>query len=144
MKFRFKLERMLSFVKIRETMKKLEVSALIQKVSLLEKRKDSLREGINQLLEKQKERLQYGTEWLAFLSQKIEQDNKETLKLERLIRKEKEDLENKRYELGVISMRRKGLESLKEKRFADFKIDERRKSQKRLDQNYELLKGRIE
>lgn len=144
MKFRFKLERMLSFVKIRETMKKLEVSTLIQKVCLLEKRKDSLREGINQLLEKQKERLQYGTEWLAFLSQKIEQDNKETLKLERLIRKEKEDLENKRYELGVISMRRKGLESLKEKRFSDFKIDERRKSQKRLDQNYELLKGRIE
>ena len=62
MKFRFKLERMLSFVKIRETMKKLEVSALIQKVSLLEKRKDSLREGINQLLEKQKKGITAGEE----------------------------------------------------------------------------------
>lgn len=39
-------------------------------------------------------------------------------------------------------MRRKGLESLKEKRFMDFKLDERRKSQKRLDQNYQLLKGK--
>lgn len=77
-----------------------------------------------------------------FLSQKIERDSKETLKIERMIRKEKEDLENKRYELGVISMRRKGLESLKEKRLNEFKLDERRKLQKRLDQNYQLLKGK--
>lgn len=142
MKFRFRLEQMLSFVRIRETMKKLEVSAIAQKVNVLEFKKDSLRRNVNELLDKQKEKLQFGTEWLSFLSQKIEQDTRETLKLERILRKEKEDLENKRYELGVISMRRKGLESLKEKRFADYKLDERRKAQKRLDQNYQLLKGR--
>lgn len=144
MKFRFRLEQMLSFVRIKETMKKLEVSAVAQKVVALESKKDYLRQNVNALLDKQKERLQFGTEWLSFLAQKIEQDTKETLKLERMIRKEKEDLDNKRYELGVISMRRKGLESLKEKRFSDFKLDERRKAQKRLDQNYQLLKGRNE
>jgi flagellar biosynthesis chaperone FliJ len=135
---------MLSFIKVRETMKKLELSALVQKVITLEKRKDLLRENVNDMLSKQKERLQFGTEWLNFLSQKIEQDTKESLKIERMIRKEKEDIENKRYELGVISMRRKGLESLKEKRFSDFKVDERRKAQKRLDQNYQLLKGKAQ
>lgn len=142
MKFRFRLERMLSFVRIKETMKKLEVSALTQKINVLELKKDGLRTNVNLLLNKQKERLQFGTEWLSFLSQKIEQDTRETLRIERMIRKEKEDLENKRYELGAIAMRRKGLESLKEKRFMDFKLDERRKSQKRLDQNYQLLKGK--
>ncbi|NBX69362.1 MAG: hypothetical protein EBR01_10420 [Proteobacteria bacterium] len=142
MKFRFRLEQMLSFVRIKETMKKLEVSAVAQKVIVLESRKDQLRQNVNELLKKQKERLQFGTEWLSFLAQKVEQDTKETQKIERMLRKEKEDLENKRYELGVISMRRKGLESLKEKRLSDFKLEERRKAQKRLDQNYQLLKGR--
>ncbi len=142
MKFRFRLEKMLSFVRIKETMKKLEISVIAQKVNALEFKKDNLRRNINELLDKQKERLQYGTEWLTFLSQKIEQDTQETLKVERVIRKEKESLENKRYELGVVSMRRKGLESLKEKRLSDFKLDEQRKFQKRLDQNYQLLKGR--
>jgi flagellar biosynthesis chaperone FliJ len=144
MKFRFKLERMLSFVRIKETMKKLEVSALVQKVTALELRKDRLRTNVNELLEKQKEKLSFGTEWLQFLNQKIELDSKESLKLERMIRKEKEDLENRRYELGVISMRRKGLESLKEKRMFEFKMVERRKAQKRLDQNYQLLKGKTQ
>ncbi len=143
MKFRFRLERLLSFIRIKETMKKLEVSALVQKVNILEFRKDQLAQNVKKLLQNQNERLQSGTEWLSFLSQKIEQDSKETLRVERVIRKEKEDLENKRYELGRISMRRKGVESLKEKRFADFKLDEGRKSQKRLDQSYQLLKGKL-
>ncbi len=142
MKFRFRLEQMLSFVRIKETMKKLEVSAVAQKVIVLESRKDQLRQNVNELLKQQLERLKFGTEWLSFLAQKVEQDTKETQKIERMLRKEKEDLENKRYELGVISMRRKGLESLKEKRLSDFKLEERRKAQKRLDQNYQLLKGR--
>ena len=142
MKFRFRLEQMLSFVRIKETMKKLEVSSVTQKVNALEARKVQLLQSVNELLEKQKERLQFGTEWLSFLAQKVEQDTRETQKIERMLRKEKEDLENKRYELGVISMRRKGLESLKEKRFSEFKLEERRKAQKRLDQNYQLLKGR--
>lgn len=142
MRFRFRLERMLSFIRIKETMKKLEVSTLTQKVVALESQKDSLRKNINELLEKQKERLQFGTEWLEFLSRKIEQDTRETIRLERVIRNEKEELDNKRYELGVIAMRRKGLESLKEKRFSDFKLEDRRRSQKRLDQNYQLLKGK--
>lgn len=93
MKFRFRLERMLSFVRIKETMKKLEVSALTQKINVLELKKDGLRTNVNLLLNKQKERLQFGTEWLSFLSQKIEQDTRETLRIERMIRKEKEDLE---------------------------------------------------
>ncbi len=142
MRFRFQLERMLSFVRVRETMKKLEISTLVQKLNVLEDRRNSLRNNVNELLGKQREKLESGTEWLGFLSQKIERDSKETLKIERMIRKEKEDLENKRYELGVISMRRKGLESLKEKRLNEFKLDERRKLQKRLDQNYQLLKGK--
>lgn len=142
MRFRFRLERMLSFIRIKETMKKLEVSTLTQKVVALELQKESLRKNINELFEKQKERLQFGTEWLDFLSRKIEQDTRESLRLERVIRTEKEELDNKRYELGVISMRRKGLESLKEKRFADFRLEDRRRSQKRLDQNYQLLKGK--
>ncbi|MBM4317101.1 MAG: hypothetical protein FJ116_06440 [Deltaproteobacteria bacterium] len=144
MKFRFKLERMLSFVRIKETMKKLEVSALIQKVNVLEQRQILLRSNVNDLLEKQKEKISFGTEWLQFLNQKIECDSKESLKLERMIRKEKEDLENRRYELGVISMRRKGLESLKDKRMYEFKLNDRRKAQKQLDQNYQLLKGKTQ
>ena len=109
MRFRFQLERMLSFVRVRETMKKLEISTLVQKLNVLEDRRNSLRNNVNELLGKQREKLESGTEWLGFLSQKIERDSKETLKIERMIRKEKEDLENKRYELGVISMRRKDL-----------------------------------
>src|SRR5207237_3630700 len=40
MPFRFKLERVLHHVRIRETMKRMEVSSLVQRVAFLERRKD--------------------------------------------------------------------------------------------------------
>ncbi|NQW44704.1 MAG: hypothetical protein HQ462_04785, partial [Deltaproteobacteria bacterium] len=61
MKFRFRLERLLSFIRVKETMKKLEVSALVQKVNILEFRKDQLAENVKKLLQNQNERLQSGT-----------------------------------------------------------------------------------
>lgn len=142
MKFNFRLEKVLNFIRIRETLKKMEVATETQKLRFIQGQHDSLIQSMRNTLSMQTEKLSVGTEWLSYQTQKIAWDSKESVRLEKLMREQEELLENKKYELNRIILRRKGIESVKEKRYAEYKFEQNRKAQKTLDENFQLLKGR--
>lgn len=140
MRFEFRLEKILNLVRLKETVKKMEVASVLQKIRYLEKRKNTIQEGIRELLEKSVTGL--NTQWLFFQNTKIEMDVKEQKKIDKLLVEENQTLHERQKELEAILLRRKSLEALKEKRLKEHKLTEGRRIQKQLDEIYQLTKGR--
>ncbi len=138
MQFRFNLEKLLSLVRIRETMKQMEVSAVIQRVNFLKNRKKSIGEGMRKALELT--RGGESPEWFAFYTSKLEMDVREGHRIDALIADENVVLKRTQDELKDIVLKRKSLESLREKRYKDFKTQQSRKLQKQLDEIYQLTR----
>lgn len=144
MRFRFRLQRMLQFVELREKAKKLEVASLMHAIQAAEVKKDLMEAVALQILNQSKVKMETTLAWLPYETDKVSHNLRETQRLEKTIHEERERLAIKQEELGRLSLRRKALESLREKRRADFRIEESRKDQRRLDEVYSLsrLRGR--
>jgi flagellar export protein FliJ len=142
MRFQFRLEKMLNFIRIKETVKKMEVAVIVQKMGFLSGQKENLDNNIRALLEKSQSSLSVGMDWIYYQNSKIEFDLKETRKIEALLAAERKELVERKSELSRITMRKKALESLKEKRLKEFRLQQGRRVQKQLDDVYQLTVGR--
>ncbi len=136
MAFKFKLEKVLHHVRIRETMKRMEVSSLVQRVAFLERRKDELARGVREVLE-QSHRV-ITPAWAVFQNNKISLDAAEVSRLEKLLIEEQRMLEKRKGELNRILMRKRGLDTLRDKRLAEHRTEESRHEQKQADENHQL------
>lgn len=136
MKFNFRLEKILHFVRVRESMKKMEVSALTHQVRYLEDRCVRLSKNIRELLDLRKDPV--ASDWSGFCDGKIEMDSRSLASSEGELRKVSEELEQRRYELMSITMRRKGFEALRSQREREFNVAQNRREQKHLDELYSL------
>lgn len=138
MQFRYNLEKLLSLVRVRETMKQMEVASIVQRIQFLKNRSISIQNGMRKTLEMT--RGGESPEWFAFYTSKLEMDVKESHRIDSLIIDEQQLLLKKQEELREIIMKRKSLESLREKRYRDFKTEQNRKIQKQLDEIYQLTR----
>jgi flagellar biosynthesis chaperone FliJ len=142
MHFEFRLEKALSFVQLKETTKKMEVAASLQKLHFLKGRKSSLADNIRNVLAKTYENGYFDLANAAYFTEQINLTKLENDRLERFIREEENLLKKKQQELSRLQMRKKGLESLREKRLQEFKLRESRREQKQIDDTYELIRLR--
>ncbi len=142
MKFQFRLEKMLHFVQMREDMKKAEIAHLQSDLKILSERKLKLSNDARDLLDKQYQTLELGVQSLHYSTQKVLLNIRESERIDGLIINAKERLEFRINELQNLMRRRTGLEKLKEKRFAEFKLVKNRKEQHAMDELYTLSKGK--
>jgi len=140
MTFRFRLEKVLHFIRLRETVKKMEVSAIAQRLRFLEDRKVMLGENIRALLARQSESPNSG--WEYFQNNKVSVDVKEVTQLERMIEQEKKYLEKKRDELNRLYQKKRALEALREKKNKEFRLEESHRQQAQADEAYQLSRGK--
>lgn len=136
--FNFKLERALHFLRLKETLKKMEVAAQIGKIRFLEVRKIKLQENIHSIFSRREKKVDL--DWAPYDADKVTLDKSDLDRLELQLTEQKSILDQKKEELGRALMRRKGLEKLREKRQAEYKKDEQKKAQTRLDETFQLSK----
>jgi len=139
-RFRFRLERVLDFLRLNETVKKMEVASLVQRLELLEKEKVHREETIRSVLSQSKERWLENSDWIPYQTSKVAADARDILRIEKKVIEAKEELEAKKFELGRLAMKRKAMENLKDKRKAIFRVEETRREQKTNDELYRLVK----
>ena len=116
----------------------MEVAVSVQKINFFNRRKSELASQVRELLEQQAAGIYLDTDWMMFRVQKVILNKEEESRLDKMKLEEEKVLAKKRAELSRLSMRRKGIESLKEKRYSEFKLSESRKAQKQLDEVYQL------
>ena len=143
MRFRFRLEKMLSILQMKEMTKKLEVAAVKRRIHQIQNKKASLVGTIQGLLRKQKERIEE-REWAFYRNIKIEKDNEELKEIEHKIVKEKKVLDGKMAELTRLSCQKKALESLKQKRRKEHQSGEGLKEQKKIEELFRMAQGTLE
>ena len=139
MRFQFRLEKGLHFLRIRETTKKMEIVSVQKRIQLLESKHTRLESTMREMLTQQT------THWSAAMTfyhtRKIALDAKELREVEERIMAERAHLQKKKDELNQLMLRRKGLESLKEKKQAEFRVLENRRQQHRLEDIHSARKG---
>jgi flagellar export protein FliJ len=132
MAFQFRMEKMLHFLSLKETVKKMEIVAIQRRLGFLERRKEQFEANTRNLLASHD--LSY------YHTTKIVLDVKEVSQLDRRIGEEKIYLEKKRGELNRLIFRKKGLEALKERKLAEHRLEEGRRAQKRMDDLHAIRK----
>ncbi len=142
MKFQFRLEKMLHFTHMRESMKKAEIAHLQNDLVILSDRKKKLIDDARNLLDKQYQNLENGLQNLHYSSQKVLLNIKESERLDGMIINTQEKLDFRVNELHTLMQKRKGLEKLREKKLAEFTLAKNRKEQHALDELFVLSKGR--
>lgn len=142
MKFEFRLQKMLHFTEMREAVKKSEIARLQSDLVTLSERKKKLTEDARDLLDKQYQNFDNGLQSLHYSTQKVLLNFKEATRLDGMIQNTKERLEFRVQELQMLMQKRKGLEKLREKKMAEFKLVKNRKEQHDLDDLFTLSKGR--
>src|SRR3989344_680748 len=97
MKFHFSLEKILSLVKIKETMKRMEVASVAQRIEYLKRRRSSIEQNMRNTLE-----LVNGgksLEWTSFYTSKMELDVIEVKRIGTLVENERTVLAERQAEL---------------------------------------------
>lgn len=142
MRFRFRMERMLNFLELKETTKKMETATLIQKKTKLESMREERQATIRDVLGSYRNQITSGSEWVPYQVAKVQADSEDLYKIELAIKFAIIEIDKRKQELARIAMRRKGLSNLKEKRHQEFKLDQSRLDQKRTDELYRLVKNK--
>lgn len=140
MVFRFRLARVLNFLELKEREKKMEVASLVRKKESLAQRRNEMELQIVGLLTKSQEEKDFSGSWSTFRAQKISLNRSEMTSLDRQIESTQVLLDDKRWELSRMSMRKKAVEELREKKKREFEVEESRKDQKRLDEGFRMSK----
>lgn len=136
MKFQFKLQKVLHFIRLKEEMKKMEVSTSMTKLGFLQKRRKRIEDELTLALNKGQEDVLL---WAHFQQEKVKADLFQMKQLDRLIVDQTAECDKCRGELSRISMRRRSVEALRDKRESEFRIERARKEQKQLDETHQLL-----
>jgi flagellar export protein FliJ len=132
MKFRFRLQRALDFAHMRERKKQNQLNASLQREKILFHYLDETRNKLRESLTRMNQLA--GTPLAAVLAQAVETGNEDARRLEQTIQEEKQAQAKLKQDVLKLVMRRKALETLKEKRHADFRIEQRVHDQKLLDE----------
>ena len=135
MKFKFRLEKMLHFARMEETMKLMEVAEAQKKVEFWERRKQALEEGVRLLLS-----AGFDPYFAVFRAQKAQVDTNEVARIEKLLVEEKALLEKRKQELTEVLQKKKALEALKEKRYAEHRVVENRREQAASEEAFRVTK----
>ena len=132
MKFRFKLQRALDFAHMRERRKQNQLHASEQRERILGHYLLETREKLRAMLG----RLSGDptSPMATFLARSIESNNADVHRLEISVDEEKNAQVRLKQELIRLVMRRKALETLKEKKYADHRFEQRVREQKTLDE----------
>ena len=138
MAFKFRLEKILHLIQVKETAKRNEIFSIIRSIVDMEGKKAGLNENIRLLLERNSDGV--SLEWAPYASIKIPHDVQEIRILETKIANEKNSLEQRKIELKQVVMRRKGLESLRGKRLREFTLERDRTLQKRMDEWHRIVR----
>ena len=141
MKFLFPLQKALDWTEVEESALRLEIGRLLKEAEQLNERRRVLEANFEGLLGDETRKV--AVEWAPYLAGKIPADARELRELENRIQSKAAEIGVKKTELNRLLLKRKGLESLKGKRFRDFRMAEGRRDQKRLDDNYQILKQRV-
>jgi flagellar export protein FliJ len=134
-RFQFRLARVLRYVELREREKKTEVAVLIRELENLQLKKDAVESETRRLL-----MIVTDVNLLKHNAERVLLTRTEISKLDTKMVHVKESLELKQFELAGLGMRKKGLESLREKREKEFRLEENRRAQTRLDEAYRMSK----
>jgi flagellar biosynthesis chaperone FliJ len=137
MKFQFRLQKALHFLQMKETVKRMEVAAAMQRVNFLQNRIADVERSLRDLLARHPG---VETDWAPYQTSKIALDAKELGRLSGLLTTEKLALEKKQRELSRLLMRKKGLEGLREKHLAEHRLEESRRMQKNIDESVQTLR----
>ncbi len=140
MKFQFRLERVLDFYRLRETLMKMEFARAMSALQGLQAQKQQSERQLEFLLAEAPKRLALGGEWAPYGVSQTEFTVNAIKRLEREIAKAAEEMEVKKFELARLSMRREALEKLRDKRRTEFRLLESRKEQKFVDEIYQRSK----
>jgi len=135
-KFQFKLERLLGFIRLKETMKKMEIASVNKKIAFLEHRISLSHSSLRKILEKCYEGNSQDYEY--YHTNQVALDAGQLKKLNEAVVVCKREKEDKVQELNRLMMRRKGLESLREKRWQEHRKVVSKKAQKDLDEAFQL------
>ena len=138
MKFKFRLEKVLSFLKLQETMLKMEVATLARRATELRARMVTLEEDTRRILEETPLRLAENPAWAPYQTSQVALNTKRVRELQVKYDQVRNDWEIKKLELGRHAMRRKALENLRANKLSEFKIEETRKDQKKMDELFQL------
>lgn len=141
MKFRFPLQKALDWTEVEESSVRLEISSLMKEAERLTARCRELEANIQALLGTAGQTV--SLEWAPYVATKIPADAKEIEEVGGKLKAKETEIGCKKKELNRLLLKRKGLESLKDKRRKDFRMIENRRDQKRLDDNYQILKLRV-
>ncbi len=139
-KFAFRLERALRFALLRENQTKTQIAGILQRISFLDKYTAKLETKIRTAIE-------VSTRAVNTLEgdahrHSIVPTMEENRRIAALRVEEYEALDKKQKALIRLSQRRRSLESLKEKRIAEFRLDRTRKEQKAIDDFVQLRRAR--
>jgi hypothetical protein len=141
MKFRFPLQKALDWTEVEESAMRLEIARLLKEAEALAARRRELEANLEALLGPDDRRL--SLEWAPYVAGKVPSDAGEIRNVDKQAKAKQSEIGIKKAELNRLLLKRKGLESLKGKRLRDFRMSEGRRDQKRLDDNYQILKLRV-
>ena len=127
---------------MREVNKKNEVAIAAKLLNELNSERVKAEKTMSQLLSDSTARMEKGAEWFPYQISQIGFEKQRFLRLDKDIVSAQDLLERRHYELNRIIMRRKALESLREKREKDFRLQQSRKDQKEIDEMFQLSKLR--
>ena len=127
---------MLHFFALKETTKKMEIAACLQKMKFLETRKTRLEGNIRDLLERVPK--ETDLHLVPYQGNKVAIDLKDLKLTELDMKRCNEELDMRRAELMNIARRKKALEALKARKEQEFRVSQNRKEQKNLDDTFQL------
>lgn len=138
MKFRFRLEKMLHFERLKEVIKKGEVAKAMEAVRDIEQQQIQSEASLRTVIGLASGRLEESGDWVAYQVEKVRHDLAKLENLAQTLRVKQEDLDTVRYELSRLLMKNKALSDLREKKRHDFVQNDARREQKNNDEIFRL------
>ena len=138
--FKFRLQKILDHFEGEELAKKVEVAKALGVIQKTQSEIQALEAENLSLLAEQKEKAANGFSWLQMILQRIDWNLGSIDTLKAREEEERIVLLKKQRELSHVSVRRKALQSLREKRETAFRLKNSQRAQKQLDEVYQILK----
>ncbi|NBX92166.1 MAG: hypothetical protein EB078_02760 [Proteobacteria bacterium] len=140
MRFKFRLEKIANYFTQKEFAKKIELAKVLRDLAQSKSLKESIERENLGLLKNQSQKSQVGVEWLKLFMDRIDHNIISLEKLKVVIGEQQTVVDLKRKELNILSAKKKALETMRDKKMAEFKVIANRNAQKKLDESFELLK----
>ena len=140
MKFHFRLKRVLKFVELKEREKKMEVAAALRELEEVKTQIKRVEQDTSDLLAQSNTLDAHDIICLKFRDEKIHLNRKKIFDFKKIETEKTKAFEDKKQEMSRLSMRKKALETHREKKRQEFSVEESRRNQTRLDEAYRMSK----